>query len=84
MSCDYGPLLSFQITWRSGHIETVMAHQVLWPVDPSPFGEPQTGRPRVLFHGEVGGRWGLILAADEADILSVRRVSSDVLDGNPT
>lgn len=73
---DRGPLLSYEVTWRSGHVETIMAHQVLWP---SPLDNPFTppGRdaaPRVMFHGEVDGQWQLLLVADESDILSIRRV----------
>lgn len=70
---EYGPLIPFQVTWRSGHIETIHAHQVLWPQQLL-FGLNQTSSRRVLIHGEVDGVWQLLLAADEADILSVRRL----------
>ncbi|MET8648541.1 hypothetical protein [Nocardia aurea] len=83
---DHGPIDTFEIVWRSGHIEQIQAHQVLMPPDdhlPFPLGgglytqtETQT-RPRRgwAFHGEVDGHWRLILSADAEDIRTVRNVT---------
>lgn len=74
---DYerGPLRSYEIQWMSGHIETIRAHQVLWP---NSFGA-LTGGPdkprRVNFHGEVDGQWTLVLSALEDDIRTIRDVT---------
>jgi hypothetical protein len=75
---DRGPLQRYQVTWRSGHIEEVAAHQVTWPMDmPDLFGTMTKTKdaPRVMFHGEIEGHWRLILVADAADLLSVRLVT---------
>ena len=74
MNYERGPLTTYEIIWRSGHIERLDAHQVLWPQSPGMFGE-QIGNPRVLVHGEIDGQWKLLLVADEADILSIRAVT---------
>ena len=74
---ERGPLLPYQITWRSGHIETIRAHQVIWPSGFSGiFGERDERNPRVMLHGEVDGRWKLLLVADEEDILTIRRLET--------
>lgn len=79
---DRGPLQSYEVTWRSGHIETIRAHQVIMPSRFSFLpGEKQDNR--VMFHGEIEGRWMLVLAADADEILTIRNVtvteaSSDV------
>lgn len=76
---DHGPLVTYEIIWRSGHVERIEAHQVLWPQTPSILSAPATdATPRVLFHGSFDGRWRLVLVADEADLLSVRDVSAQV------
>jgi hypothetical protein len=76
---DRGPLLTYQVTWRSGHIEEIRAHQVLWPIDmPDMFGTTKTKDvPRVRFHGEFDGHWRLVLVADAADLLSVRLLNDE-------
>ena len=72
---ERGPLRRFEVTWENGHVEYVMAHQCLMPMS-SIFGE-QSERLRWKFHGEVDGRWGLVLAAPDEDIRSVRDVTVD-------
>lgn len=82
---NYGPLTSWEITWMSGHIETVHGHQVTYPhaglaMAGSIFGgNADTGAPRILIHGEINGRWRLVLAAREEDIRTMR----DVTGGEP-
>ena len=76
---ERGPLTTYEVIWRSGHVERIAAHQVLWPsVVDSMFGPRRATTPRVLMHGEIDGQWKLLLAADEADILSVRAVPAEV------
>lgn len=75
---DRGPLLPYQVAWRSGHVETVEAHQVLLPTPPLLMTDAESPRAkRVTFHGEVDGRWVLILDADAADVLSIRLLVRD-------
>lgn len=74
MSYEHGPLRTYEVIWRSGHVERIEAHQVLLPPIVSFFGETGRGN-RLTVHGEVNGHWTLILDADYTDILSVRLVS---------
>jgi hypothetical protein len=69
---DRGALETFEITWSSGHVEAIQAHQVTWPGNT--FGESH--RPQlIVFHGEFDGQWTLVLSALEADIVRVRNVT---------
>lgn len=74
---ERGPLLDFEVTWRSGQIETISAHQCTLP-SPRIFGldDGNDDQRRITFHGEIGGRWQLILTAPEAEILTVRNVTA--------
>lgn len=80
---DYGPVQTYEVAWRSGHVEQVLAHQVAWPqqgsyVAAGLFGATpeRSGRSRIHFHAEINGKWVLTLAADEDDILSIRLVTT--------
>lgn len=73
---ERGPLQTYEVIWKSGQVETIRAHQVIWPTDAGLSGlfggvETKTQRP-VTFHGEIDGRWLLILAARPDDIVSIR------------
>lgn len=83
---DYGPLRTYELTWRLGHIETVQGHQVTFDshrtsVMTGLFGPPvatATGQetpPRFAIHGEFDGHWRLVITAPEADLLSIRDVT---------
>lgn len=74
---DRGPLHTYELTWRSGHVERIEAHQVTLPMpDLGLFGSaPATTRRRVTFHGEIDGRWRLVLDAAEEDIRTIRNVT---------
>lgn len=72
---DYGPLQTYEVQWRTGTVEMILAHQVLTP---NKFAFDPAGRTSYLFHGEFDGRWRLVLAADGELIASVRNVT--VLD----
>ncbi len=75
---DYGPIQTYEIVWRSGHVERIPAHQVTYP---GLGGEVLHGRVRqyrmIEFHGEIDGRWRLTLRADEDDIQTVRLITQD-------
>jgi hypothetical protein len=82
MSHDYGPLRTYEITWKSGHIETVQGHQVLFGSDKTSFASTFGGiavrddlAPRFAVHGMFGEHWRLVLTGPEADLLSVRDVT---------
>lgn len=85
MSHDYGPLRTYEITWKSGHIETVQDHQVLFDSDRASFRSAFDGilgtatradlPPRFTIHGQFDEHWRLVLTAPEADLLSVRDVT---------
>lgn len=77
---DRGPLRPFQIVWRSGHVETIRAHQVVTPpAFDVLFGEEPRDK-RLLVHAEIDGHWTLLLAADWADVLSVRLLTDAEVD----
>lgn len=83
MSHDHGPLEVYEITWETGHVETIQAHQVSYPHLGIAFaaGRTMTGTesdqpPTVRFHAEIGGHWRLILSAREADIRTIRLVTA--------
>lgn len=71
---DYGPLRTYEITWRSGHVERVQGHQAILSGGPALFG----GRDkptRFTIHGEINGRWLLVISALEEDVRIVRDVT---------
>jgi hypothetical protein len=70
---DHGPLKSFEVTWTSGHVETIQAHQVTFPVPSLFLGDLQTKHQDFIkLHGEINGRWQLILAARPELISMIR------------
>jgi hypothetical protein len=79
---NYGPLQQYEITWMSGHVETVPAHQVSYPHQGMAMarslisGLPADGGvPRVQLHAEIDGQWLLMLSAREEDIRTMRNVT---------
>jgi hypothetical protein len=89
---DHGPLRSYELVWRSGHIETLQGHQVLFDSHriegrdflASVFGGVATETrgapdPRFYVHGEFDGRWRLVLSAPESELHTLR----DVTDREP-
>jgi hypothetical protein len=72
---DRGPADEFEIVWRTGHVERLRAHQVSWEGGPSLFSRGPDQPQRVRFHGEVDGRWRLLLDALADDIVTIRNVS---------
>ena len=82
---EYGPIDTYEVIWTSGHVEHVQAHQVLMPKDEmfeglfQALGGTRTASkpqpPAWTFHGEIDGRWRLVLHAPAEDIRSVRNVT---------
>lgn len=78
---DYGPLQTFEVTWKSGHVETIQGHQVTFDSGTSSFsgwGDISTRTqctPRFTIHGMFGSHWRLMLTAQEDDLMSLRNVT---------
>lgn len=71
------PPRTYEITWQSGHVERVIAHQVTWPgAGAAIFGVKDSRPPRIQFHAEVGGIWSLQLSCPEEDIRIIRDVTA--------
>lgn len=79
---ERGPLRDYEVTWTNGHVEIIKCHQVMLPTTGlAMFGEK--GRDRYTFHGEIDGRWILILDAPAEDIRMVRdKASENALGGD--
>jgi hypothetical protein len=85
MAYEYGPLDTYEVIWNSGQIEYIQAHQVIMPPIESPFsmgagvfgsaGAETKQRGGWTFHGQIDGRWRLLLSAPAEDIKSVRNVT---------
>lgn len=77
---EYGPLDTYEIIWASGQVEYIQAHQVILPpndiVGAFLGGATATKkRDGWTFHGEIDGRWKLLLFAPAEDIITVRNVT---------
>ena len=72
---ERGPIQTYEVTWINGHTEHVEAHQVSFPGSFTMFGE-QPRDPRIAFHGEIDGHWRLVLTCREADVRTVRNITS--------
>lgn len=70
-----GPLRRYEVTWNSGHVETIEAHQVSWP-NAFSITPDESREPWIRFMGEVAGQWTLVLQAREPDLRSVRDVTN--------
>lgn len=79
----YGRADIYEVTWMSGHIERVTAHQVSYPQAGLAFVgsalgiATEAGAPRIRMHAQIDGRWCLTLAAREEDVRTVRLVTAD-------
>ncbi|MFJ9101383.1 hypothetical protein ACIRJM_23280 [Streptomyces sp. NPDC102405] len=73
----------YEITWQSGHVEKVIAHQVshdtlrtrVAAIGDGSFASDSEGA-RIKLHAEVDGRWTLQLSAHEADIRTIRNITN--------
>lgn len=71
------PPRHYEITWQSGHVETVIAHQVTYPgAADGLFGRTTPRPPRINFHAEIEGVWTVTLSAPEEDIRIIRDVTA--------
>lgn len=86
---DRGPLQTFEITWKTGHVERIQAHQVSWHGNSGMFDAigsalgVETRKqqdPSVVFHAELEGRWTLVLRALEEDIRTIRNCLTEDMD----
>ena len=77
---DYGPLRTYEIVWRSGHVETVQGHQVIFTGgDRGISGMFNRGpqRPaRFQIHGDFPDGWRLVLSGLEDDVATIRDVTA--------
>ena len=73
---ERGPLETYEIAWRSGHVECIQAHQVSYQGGGFDlFATPGERKPsRVQFHGEFDGHWRLVLSLLEDDVRTIRNV----------
>lgn len=77
---EHGPLRTYEVIWKSGHVETLQAHQVTHQGGMgSAFGMFDVAlksdrEERVMFHGELDGCWLLVLSAPAAEIAVIRLV----------
>ena len=75
---DYGPLRTFEVTWRNRPPEMVQGHSVQFDSAGGIFARP-VEHPRFRIYGMFPGRrWRLMLMAPESDVLSIRDVTEDV------
>jgi hypothetical protein len=80
---EHGPVDTYEITWMSGHIEQVLAHQVSYPQAGMAMLRDigmlrtgaETGPARIRMHAQIDGRWTLTLSAREEDIRTIRLVT---------
>jgi len=78
---DYGPLRTYEIIWKSGHVDTVQGHQVTFGADVPGFtifpgrrdAVPQASRVKI--YGQFGPHWRMVLYALEDDISTIRDVT---------
>ena len=97
MSDDYdnGSLRTYEVTWKTGHIERFQGHQVMFGSDRAnvasllggAFGAVATSAetlpPRFTIHGQIDGHWRLVISAPEADLSSIRDVTADEITPSP-
>ena len=83
---DYGPLRRYEVTWKSGHIETVQGHQILFDSSRAAFTASLGGvfgvttetaetPARFYVHGMFDGHWRLVLTGLETELVTLRDVT---------
>jgi hypothetical protein len=78
---DYGPLLTYEVVWRTGHIETVQGHRVYFSGGDDLLGHRPTTPRRFNIYGDFpredgGTDWRLVLHGLEDDVLAIREVTT--------
>ena len=77
---DYGPLRTYEITWRDRPPEMVQGHQVTFE-SMSFFSGAPSGLPKFRIHGMFPGRhWRMVLMGQEADVITIRDVTDQVAE----
>ncbi|MGA4989967.1 hypothetical protein [Nonomuraea bangladeshensis] len=78
---DYGPLQTYEVTWKSGHVERIQCHQITFHSRETGIGAGLIGvqvshdERCVQMHGQFDGHWRLVLSAIEDDIRTIRLVT---------
>jgi hypothetical protein len=67
----------YEVTWMSGHVERIKAHQVSWPNSLALLSGGAPAPPRVQMHAEIEGRWTLQLDALMDDIRTIRNLATE-------
>lgn len=74
------PATVYEITWNSGHIERIKAHQIAWPNNyRNLFGGGEERPQRVEMHAEIDGVWTLQLSALVDDIRTIRNTATEFI-----
>lgn len=77
MSTERGLPTIYEITWNTGHIERIAAHEVAWPNNAAVM-FPGVERPnRIEMHAQINGRWTLQLSALMDDIRTIRNCATE-------
>lgn len=73
---DRGKPDSYEVIWKSGHIDCIEAHQISWPHRSSAWLDSSPSPTQVVhFHAEIEGRWTLVLSAPEEEIVTIRNLT---------
>jgi len=76
---DYGPLRTYEVTWKDRAPEMVQGHQVMF--ESGGIFNPPERDLRFFIHGESpGGRWRLVLMGLEKDITGIRDVTDHLAE----
>lgn len=78
---DYGPLRTYEVVWRSGHVETVQGHQVTFSSSADLFLSGPPRPARFSIHGDFPREdgtthWRLVLHGLEDDVMVIRDVTA--------
>ena len=65
----------FEVIWRTGHTDRLVAHQVSLEGGDTFFRSGPETPQRVRFHAEIDGHWRLLLDALASDVLTIRNVT---------
>lgn len=78
---DRDPPTVYEVTWMSGHVERIPAHQVTWPGNWTSWwgATDPPSRRRIEFHADIDGRWTLQLSALVDDIRTIRNLATEAV-----
>ena len=67
---DHGEPDEYEIVYKNGNVERIKAHQAICPsrITFTSMGS----REHFMFHGEVDGKWRLLLTVDPNAVVSIR------------